>query len=178
MAISDIIAPAAMNERPKTPPPAAVKEKGANSESWKIVSPNSAITTSGVPAMISMLDSTTRASRAGRPYSTIHSAQPIASGVASSRPISVRISVPNSGSRKPPLPAWERLTWGRLKIRLGAQVLRPAVGHVATIAAAIRQGRARLPRRGRVSAGRASAIHGGWSACRDAAQGLRGRVGA
>ena len=79
-AISDIIAPAAMNERPNTPPPAAVNENGANRPSWKIARPNSAITMSGVPATISMLDSTTRASHVGRPYSAIHSALPTASG--------------------------------------------------------------------------------------------------
>ena len=50
------------------------KEKGANRLSWKIDRPNSAITMSGVPATISMLDSTTRASQLGRPYSAIHTA--------------------------------------------------------------------------------------------------------
>ena len=70
-AISDIIAPAAKNDLPNTPPPAALNENGAKMPSWKIDRPNSAITMSGVPATISMLDSTTRASQVGRPYSAI-----------------------------------------------------------------------------------------------------------
>ena len=76
-----------MNERPYTPPPSAVNENGASSDSWKIASPKIAITMSGVPATISMLDSTTRASQLGRPYSAIHTALASASGSASTIPI-------------------------------------------------------------------------------------------
>ncbi len=38
-ASSDIIAPAAMNERPYTPPPSEVNENGASSDSWKSARP-------------------------------------------------------------------------------------------------------------------------------------------
>ncbi len=64
-AISDIIAPAAMNERPKTPPPEAVNDSGARIGSWKIARPKIAMTMSGVPATTSIPDSTARASRRG-----------------------------------------------------------------------------------------------------------------
>ena len=82
-----------------------MNENGANSESWKTASPKIAITMSGVPATISMLDSTTRASQLGRPYSAIHTALASASGSASTMPITVSSMVPISGSRNPPEPA-------------------------------------------------------------------------
>ncbi len=119
IASSDIIAPAARNERPYTPPPSAVNDSGENTPSWKIARPNSAITMSGVPATISMLDSTTRASQLGRPYSAIHTALATASGSARTMPMTVSSSVPSSGSRKPPEPAWLELTCGRLNSRPG-----------------------------------------------------------
>ena len=108
-----------MNERPYTPPPCAVNENGANRLSWKIVSPNSAIRMSGVPATISMLVSTKRASQDGRPYSTIQTAAETARGVASATPISVSRAVPRIGSRNPPVPACDVPTCGRLSSRLG-----------------------------------------------------------
>src|ERR1700685_952251 len=101
-ASSDIIAPAAMNELPYTPPPSAVNENGASSDSWNTASPKIAITMSGVPATISMLDSTTRASQVGRPYSAIQTALASASGSASAMPMIVSTIDPSSGSRKPP----------------------------------------------------------------------------
>ncbi len=96
-----------------------MNENGASSEIWNTASPKIAITMSGVPATTSMLDSTTRASQLGRPYSDSHTALASASGSANAMPISVNSSVPSSGSRKPPDPAWVVLGSGRLKIRLG-----------------------------------------------------------
>ena len=119
-AISDIIAPAVRNERPKTAPPAAVNDIQPKMLCWKRTRPKSAITMSGVPAMISIPESISRASQVGRPYSTIHVAAPIAIGVAITIPISVIKIVPSSGSRKPPLDDWStsavgllRSSWGR-----------------------------------------------------------------
>ena len=53
-----------------------------------------------------------------------------ASGTASAIPITVRSTVPRSGSRKPPEPAWVGLTWGRLKIRPGRRYWIAAEAHV------------------------------------------------
>ncbi len=93
-AISDIIAPAARNERPKTPPPEAVNESGARIGSWKIARPKIAMTMSGVPATTSIPDSTARASGAGLPYSTSQTADATASGTAIAIPMIVSTIVP------------------------------------------------------------------------------------
>ena len=69
---------------------------------------------SGVPATISMPDSTARASHDGRPYSTIHIAAATASGVAIAIPITVSRTVPSIGSRKPPDDFWSGR--GRLRV--------------------------------------------------------------
>ena len=119
-----------MNELPNTPPPDALKENGANTPSWKIDRPNSAITMSGVPATISMLDSTTRASQLGRPYSAIQIAAADGEREASRIPITVSSAVPISGSRKPPEPACDGAERGPLNEQARAQVLDPAVAHV------------------------------------------------
>ena len=79
-AMSDIIAPAVRNERPNTAPPWAVKERIEKMPCWKSARPKMAMTMSGVPATISMPDSTARASHDGRPYSTIQIAVATAIG--------------------------------------------------------------------------------------------------
>ena len=93
--------------------------------SWKIATPNSASTMSGVPATISMLDSTTRASvwrtRPTCPYSATQIALATASGKASAIPIAVSSSVPIRGSRMPPVWACEVLIEGRVTSRLGVR---------------------------------------------------------
>ena len=93
--------------------------------SWKTARPNSAITMSGVPATISTHDSITRASHRGRAYSLIHTAVVTPSGSASTMPTKVRIMVPSSGSRKPPLPAWELEICGLEKSRPGRRYCTP-----------------------------------------------------
>ena len=93
--------------------------------SWKIATPNSASTMSGVPATISMLDSTTLANacraRPTWPYSATQIALATASGKASTIPIAVSSSVPTSGSRMPPVWACEVPTAGRVTSRLGVR---------------------------------------------------------
>ena len=80
---------------------------------------------SGVPAMISIPESISRANQVGRPNSTIHVAAAIAIGVAIKIPISVIRIVPRSGSRKPPLFDWSGSTVGWLKIRSGRRYCTP-----------------------------------------------------
>ena len=72
-----------------------------------------AMTMSGVPATISMPDSTARASHEGRPYSTIQIAVATASGVAIAIPMTVSRTVPRIGSRKPPEDFWSAEGCGR-----------------------------------------------------------------
>ena len=65
--------------------------------------PKIASTMLGAPPTISIADSTARASPAGRPYSTSHTAIATPSGPAIAVPIAVTSSVPSIGSRKPPV---------------------------------------------------------------------------
>ena len=124
-AISDIIAPAARNDLPVMPPPSPTSETHAKRCSWNSARPTNAITMSGVPATISIADSTTRVSQRGRPYSTSHSAEQIASGAAIAIPIAASSSVPSSGSRKPPVWFCARPAAGRLKISAGLRYWMP-----------------------------------------------------
>ena len=81
-AISDIIAAAAMNERPKTASPSAVNERQPSHCCWKTIRPKIASTMLGVPATTSTPDSTARASHGGRPYSVSQTAVATPSGAA------------------------------------------------------------------------------------------------
>jgi hypothetical protein len=85
-AISDIIAPAAKNERPNTALPSAVNDRKDRICWENRSSPKIASTMLGVPATISIPDSTERASQDGRPYSVSHTAAPTPSGSAISVP--------------------------------------------------------------------------------------------
>ncbi len=102
-AISDIIAAAAMNERPKTAPPSALKVRKPKIPWKKTSRPKIASTMLGVPAMISIADSTARASPEGRPYSVSQTAIVTPIGTAISDRHDQQERVPISGSRKPPL---------------------------------------------------------------------------
>ena len=77
-----MIAPAVKNERPKTAPPSAVKERKLKKLCWKTSRPKIASTMLGVPATISTPDSTARASQAGRPYSVSQTAIATPTGAA------------------------------------------------------------------------------------------------
>src|SRR5664280_1944530 len=72
-----------------------------------------------VESSIEMVDSTTRSSHVGRPYSAIQIAPPTASGTASTIPMTVSRAVPINGSKKPPVPLCEVLSAGRCTSRLG-----------------------------------------------------------
>uniref|UniRef100_A0A6J5Z5E9 Unannotated protein n=1 Tax=freshwater metagenome TaxID=449393 RepID=A0A6J5Z5E9_9ZZZZ len=138
-AISDIIAPAVRKERPKTAPPAAVNDIQLKIPCWKRTRPKSASTMSGVPAMISIPESISRASHTGRPYSTIHVAAPIAIGVAITIPIRVIRIVPISGSKKPPLCDWSRSAVGWLTRSAGRTYWSPLKAMNATMPIPIAQ---------------------------------------
>ncbi len=118
-ASSDIIAPAVKNERPNTDPPAEVCERNARNGRENINSPKIASTTLGAPAIISMPDSTARASAAGRPYSPSHTATATPSGAAIRMPSAPSSSVPRIGSRNPPEVACVAPTPGEVNSRLG-----------------------------------------------------------
>ncbi len=103
-ATRDSIAPAAKNERPYTTP-LEVRLKKPRAGLWNRMIPNRARTIDGVPAIISIADSATRASAEGRPYSLSHTAIAIPTGMAMPMASAVTTSVPSSGSRNPPLVA-------------------------------------------------------------------------
>ncbi len=75
-ASTDIMIPALRNDWPLTVPLLALPERNPNSGRAKINSPNSASTMLGIPAIVSIADSTARASHRGRAYSTSHTAIP------------------------------------------------------------------------------------------------------
>ena len=96
-ATSESIAAAAKNERPKTTP-SEVRLRKPSAVLEKITVPNSARTIEGMPAIISIVDSATRASADGRPYSLSQTAIADARPAARSRsPIAATIRVPISG---------------------------------------------------------------------------------
>jgi phosphate/sulfate permease len=72
-----------------------------------------------------MPDSTRRASQAGRPYSTSHTAVPTAIGVAIAMPMTVRRTVPRIGSRKPPDFDWSVSTLGWVTSSVASRYFRP-----------------------------------------------------
>ena len=69
----------------------------------KITVPNRARTIEGMPAIASIVDSVTRASAAGRPYSTSQTAIATPAGSAIAIPIAATIMVPMRASEKPPV---------------------------------------------------------------------------
>ena len=79
--------------------------RNPSAELWKIRVPNSASTIDGVPAIISMVDSATRASANGRPNSLSHTPTPMPTGAAIAIAIPPTRNVPTSGSRNPPVSA-------------------------------------------------------------------------
>ena len=117
-ASSDIIAPAVKNERPNTDPPAEVCERNARKGRENINRPKIASTTLGAPAIISMPDSTARASPAGRPYSPSHTATATPSGPAIRMPSAASSSVPRSGPETHPS-CLRAPTPGEVNSRLG-----------------------------------------------------------
>ena len=128
-AISDIIAPAAMNDLPYTPPPSARKRTARARRAGRS------------PARTAR--SRCPASRRRSRCSTRPSAQParapvlgdpeggaIASGNASAMPIAVSSAVPRSGSRSRPSALARCRPRGVLNEQARAQVLDPAIAHV------------------------------------------------
>ena len=116
-ATSESIAAAPKKERPKTIPSVVVWLRKPSAGLEKMTMPNSARTMVGIPAIASMVDSATRASAVGRPYSESQTAIPTPAGRAIAIAIAPTIRVPISGSRMPPVVAW-------LKPALGAVVSR------------------------------------------------------
>ena len=106
---SDSIAAAAKNDCPSTIP-CEVWLRKPSSRTVNRTVPNRARTTDGSPASISTDDSATRANPVGRPNSLSHTAIPIPTGVAIAIANNPTITVPRSGSRKPPV--WLSLTPG------------------------------------------------------------------
>ncbi len=92
------------NDVPVTAPLAAFWERKPRKPWENTSSPKIASTTLGTPAIISIADSTARASRECCPYSVSHAASAIPTGAAIAMPIAVTRNVPTIGSRKPP--AW------------------------------------------------------------------------
>ncbi len=71
---------------PYTAPPAEVCERNARKRGAKTSSPKIASSTLGTPAIISIADSTARASQAGRWYSDSHAASATPTGVGQADP--------------------------------------------------------------------------------------------
>lgn len=61
-----------------------------------------------MPASISIVDSTVRASQLGRPNSLSHTPIPRPTGNATLMPMITIARVPMSGSRNPPVSLWEK----------------------------------------------------------------------
>ena len=106
-ATSESIVAAAKKERPKTTP-SEVRLRKPSAVLEKITVPNRARTIEGMPAIASIVDSVTRASAAGRPYSTSQIAMPTPTGSAIEMPITATIRVPKKASEKPPLWLWSK----------------------------------------------------------------------
>ena len=96
------MAAAAKNERPNTTPPDVRLRKPSHGASNSSV-PNSARRIEGVPASISIVDSTTRASAAGRPNSLSQTAIAIPTGTAIAIDMIAITTVSSSGSKNPPV---------------------------------------------------------------------------
>ena len=111
-ATSESIAAAAKKERPKTTP-SEVRLRKPSAVLEKITVPNSASTIEGMPAIISIVDSATRASATGRPYSLSQTAIATPTGSAIAMPIAATIRVPISASEKPPVSASVKPAVGR-----------------------------------------------------------------
>ena len=94
-----------MNDCPVATPLAGWERNSRNGRE-KISRPKIASTMLGTPAIISIADSSARASQDGRPYSDSQVASAMPSGAAMPMPIAVTISVPMIGSRKPPDWLW------------------------------------------------------------------------
>ena len=92
----------------------------------KRIVPNRARTTDGSPASISTVDSATRASPVGRPNSLSHTAIPTPTGTAIAIAITPTITVPSSGSRKPPVWPSLRPVVGLVTSRLGRRYRIPS----------------------------------------------------
>jgi hypothetical protein len=116
--------PAARNERPKTTPPDS-RLKKASAVLEKMTVPNSARTIDGVPAIISTVDSTMRASAKGRPNSLSQTAIATPSGRAIAIPIRPTRRVPTRGSRKPPVSDSLKPVFGALVSSSGRTYLIP-----------------------------------------------------
>ena len=101
-----------MKERPSGVAPSPVGERKLKKLCWKISRPKIASTMLGVPATISIPDSTARASPLGRPYSVSQTAIPTPTGAAIAVPRTATTKVPRTGSRKPPLSPWPSPAWG------------------------------------------------------------------
>ena len=86
-----------------------------------MITPNSASTIDGVPANISTVDSTTRASAAGRAYSLSHTATPMPIGVAIASAVTVTRMVPSRSARNPPVSFWVFPTFGLVQSRSGCR---------------------------------------------------------
>ncbi len=110
-ATSDSIAPAAKNDLPNTTPPLISDRKPRACVSNSRM-PNSARTTDGAPASISTVDSASRASATGRPYSLSQTATPTPTGPAMAIAITATMTVPIIGPRKPPVSFWLNPTCG------------------------------------------------------------------
>ncbi len=131
-AISDIIAPAGDERAPEHAAAfGGERERREQADSWKTARPKSAITMSGVPATISIVDSTTRASHVGRPYSAIQTALASASGNASTMPITVSSAGADQRVEKASFePLCDRCSLRARDDQVGPQVLDAAVAHV------------------------------------------------
>jgi hypothetical protein len=130
--------PAMRNDCPVTDPLLALPERNANRGRANSSRPNSASTMLGTPAIISIADSTTRASHRGRAYSTSHTAMPTPQGSAIAMPIAVRMNVPISGSLKPPeCRSWSAPVAGDSTNRLGRSAEIPLTSMNSTIPTAI-----------------------------------------
>src|SRR4051812_18479420 len=102
-ATTESIAAQAKKERPTTTPELDWLRKPMKVEPKRIV-PKRARTTEGTPAIISIVDSHTRASAVGRPYSVSHTATATPTGIAIAEAITARIKVPIRALENPPEP--------------------------------------------------------------------------
>ena len=110
-ATSESIAAAPKNERPKTTPSVVAAEE-AERRAREDQRAEQRQDDRGLPAIVSIVDSATRASAVGRPYSVSQTAMPTPTGRAIAIAIAPTISVPISGSRKPPVVAWLKPAFG------------------------------------------------------------------
>ena len=133
-AIRDSIAPAAKNDLPNTTPSEVVSDRKPSALESNSRIPNRASTTEGAPASISTVDSTTRASAVGRPYSLSQTATPTPTGPAMPIAIPATRKVPIRGPRNPPVSFWLKPTWGLVQISSGRRYRMPCTARKTTIA--------------------------------------------